>query len=63
MKNAISIYGQLRGDKDAWNSIKIFIKDYLDADVFIHTWITDEDKYYVYNIDNKDNKDNYAKSK
>jgi hypothetical protein len=51
MKNAISIYGQLRGNKDAWNSIKIFIKDYLDADVFIHTWITNEDKYYVYNID------------
>ena len=51
MKNAISIYGQLRGDKYAQNSIKIFIKDYLDADVFIHTWITDEDKYYVYNID------------
>ena len=50
MKNAISIFGQLRGDKDAWNSIKIFIKEYLDADIFIHTWITNEDKYYVYNI-------------
>jgi len=50
MKNAISIFGQLRGDKDAWNSIKIFIKEYLNADIFIHTWITNEDKYYVYNI-------------
>lgn len=51
MRNAISIYGQLRGDKDVWNSIKIFIKDYLDADVFIHSWITNEDKYYFYNGD------------
>ena len=51
MKTAICIYGQLRGDVETWNSIKNFIKDKHNADVFIHTWITYEDKFYAYDVD------------
>jgi virulence-associated protein VapD len=41
----------LRGDVETWNSIKNFIKDKHNADVFIHTWITYEDKFYAYDVD------------
>ena len=66
MANAVCIYGQLRGDEETWNSIRKYVKENLNADVFVHTWITYENKYYAANleqynkIDNKiDNKNEY----
>ena len=50
MKNALSIYGQLRGDKTTWDSILKYLIYPLNADVFIHTWSAIENKYYVHNI-------------
>ena len=62
MKVAVSIFGQLRGDRETWVSLQKYLIDYLKADVFVHSWLTYEDKYYASNLeknidDTKENND------